>query len=291
MQRTLANVSGGKGRPNRTVTTLQVLLLVVLLALPSYVAWNILTSKSPEQVVQSFFVAKEFPGMGRYLTGEMSERHTDPRNAGGLLPDNAKVTYRLVSEASGVKNFAVRMTYEGESQDLYCYLSRQWGRWKIEAIRALGKTGIVHQLVEQLEHKHDRPEEEEWKYQSGRLIIASDDELKEYFRKNKEKFEEILQIFIRESSVMSVGHTGMIDRQDESAYRDDEAIVSKVRELHLEQVKRKHVGMIDFVIGGMVNDKVGFMYVPNKKDVPEMNPSTYIYIEEVASSWYIYKLT
>ena len=48
---------------------------------------------------------------------------------------------------------------------------------------------------------------------------------------------------------------------------------------------------INFLIGGMVDNSVGYIYVKDKKDLPEMNPSRIIMIREIGNGWYIYKTT
>lgn len=48
---------------------------------------------------------------------------------------------------------------------------------------------------------------------------------------------------------------------------------------------------INFLIGGMVDNYVGYIYVKDKKDLPEMNADRVIMIREIENGWYIYKTT
>ena len=48
---------------------------------------------------------------------------------------------------------------------------------------------------------------------------------------------------------------------------------------------------INFLIGGMLDNSVGYIYVKDKNDLPEMNPSRVIMIREIGNGWYIYKTT
>lgn len=42
---------------------------------------------------------------------------------------------------------------------------------------------------------------------------------------------------------------------------------------------------------GQLDNSVGFIYVKDKKDLPEMNPGRIIMIREITNGWYIYKTT
>ena len=48
---------------------------------------------------------------------------------------------------------------------------------------------------------------------------------------------------------------------------------------------------INFLIGGMLDNSVGYLYVKDKKDLPEMSPELLIMIKEIGNGWYIYKKT
>jgi hypothetical protein len=48
---------------------------------------------------------------------------------------------------------------------------------------------------------------------------------------------------------------------------------------------------INFLIGGMLDNTVGYLYVKDKNDLPEMNSDSVIMIREIGDGWYIYKTT
>jgi hypothetical protein len=52
-----------------------------------------------------------------------------------------------------------------------------------------------------------------------------------------------------------------------------------------------HPGIIEINIGGMLNNSVGFLYVPEGRMPPAMSSGGYIYIEKVMDHWYLYKTT
>jgi hypothetical protein len=48
---------------------------------------------------------------------------------------------------------------------------------------------------------------------------------------------------------------------------------------------------LNFLIGGLLDNTVGFIYVKNKKDLPVMSPDKIIMIREIGNGWFIYKTT
>ena len=48
---------------------------------------------------------------------------------------------------------------------------------------------------------------------------------------------------------------------------------------------------LNFLIGGITDNSVGYLYIKNKKDVPKMNPARFIMIREIGDGWYLYKTT
>lgn len=50
-------------------------------------------------------------------------------------------------------------------------------------------------------------------------------------------------------------------------------------------------GIVDVNIGGILDNSVGYLFVPTGTEVPIMSDDNYIYIEHIVGSWYVYKTT
>jgi hypothetical protein len=48
---------------------------------------------------------------------------------------------------------------------------------------------------------------------------------------------------------------------------------------------------VSFLIGGMIDNSVGYFYCNNPNDVPEMTDNRYIMIRNLGNGWYLYKMT
>ncbi len=62
--------------------------------------------------------------------------------------------------------------------------------------------------------------------------------------------------------------------------------------IYLSSVKKDNKsGVVDVTIGGIMDNLVGYLYIPDGASVPEMSAAHYIYLEHIIDNWYIYKTT
>ncbi|HET6991691.1 MAG TPA: hypothetical protein VFJ43_10225, partial [Bacteroidia bacterium] len=54
---------------------------------------------------------------------------------------------------------------------------------------------------------------------------------------------------------------------------------------------KKYPGCIFYVIGGMVDNTVGYMYQPDPKKLPRITEKHYILIKSLGDGWYLFKTT
>ena len=59
----------------------------------------------------------------------------------------------------------------------------------------------------------------------------------------------------------------------------------------LEVIRNKINEIIDFSIGGMIDNSVGYFYCKDKNKLPEMSDNRYIMIKHLGDGWYLYKTT
>ncbi|PIE46589.1 MAG: hypothetical protein CSA42_07715 [Gammaproteobacteria bacterium] len=102
------------------------------------------------------------------------------------------------------------------------------------------------------------------------LTVKSDAELKAFLLERKNLFERIVELA-----------KNNINESNEIA-----------GSIYLSSVKRDDKsGVVDVIIGGIVDNWVGYLYIPDGASVPEMSAAHYIYLEHIIDNWYIYKTT
>jgi hypothetical protein len=72
--------------------------------------------------------------------------------------------------------------------------------------------------------------------------------------------------------------------------RSGEAL-SAAKKLFISSVAKRASGCVEFIIGGIVDNSVGFMFVPDGLSPPPIDPSNYIYVEPAVDHWYVFKTT
>ena len=257
----------------------------------------------PLTLVKKVFDKDTFPDLENHITKEY-KGHPN----GTDLPKNATTDFLLLgeNEKTAVVNLTI-IDSAGVEFDTYVHLIKEENIWKIEAFRALAMTGIIAQVKDELEKmteaqvdslieksKKDTTafamfkSKEDYQFELGnaRLTLASDDDIIEHFKTNEIEFnrikdsiqKEIEEIKIEEERTQSIG----ANYQNE--YRT--LLISSISTGGYELGN-----CIDFRIGGMIDNAVGYFYVNDKKDVPDMNPSRIIMVREIGNGWYIYKTT
>lgn len=265
----------------------KLLTVLVLLSATLYAA----EEGSPAWIVESFFEAKTFPVKEVYYTGEMLH-YIDKANMGSRIPPEVQTDYRILKQDDQEVVFAVTYSYEGEAQNWYSFIKKVDETWKLEAVRKLALPGLFYKLLDRISKKQDRSVDEEWDYQNMLLQIKSDRELKEFLKDHLETFREVL-VFFDDDSLLQVKGPDDVRTKNETAFTQQKEVGLLVRTLHLNYVGRRRSDMktIEFNVGGIMDNSVGFMFVPDGYRPPKMSSEEFIYVEEVLPNWFIYKTT
>lgn len=244
---------------------------------------------TPAWVVARFYAREPFLERGDYLAGEMAEFRDAP-TPGSALPEGARVTIRPLQVGSDRAVVAVTVSADATS-DAYLFLQRSEGRWQVTAFRALALPPLFYMAMEELRALPARTAEDERMLRNLQLTAASDSALKAYFAQHRPAIEALG----REAAADG----GVTWLRAEPA--DDEGALSlaqmrireRLRALDLEAVGRDEEasGCVLVHIGGMLDNAVGYLYAPQGCRPPEMTPGHFIYVEELAPGWYLYKTT
>lgn len=226
---------------------------------------------TPEALLDAFFSRAGIADKASMYTGDMLERFLDKPTLGQMLREDVKLTWRLLEKKPPRAVYAVEVKREDTILDWYVFLREEQHTWKLEAVRSLALTGPFPVFIERLRNVPKRSPEQERDYQNFLLTIASDQQLKTYLRTHYQQLQEL-------ADIAQAGHV------TEATAR------AKAQSLHLVEISGDNK-IIQIVIGGILENTVGFMRVTPGAPVPPMDPEDYIYIEQVIDNWYVYKTT
>ncbi|CAD7286633.1 hypothetical protein [Campylobacter suis] len=147
--------------------------------------------------------------------------------------------------------------------DLYVYAKSDG----IYAMRSLAMTGMMLDVVK----NYDKVPEDlkaGIDIENYKLVISSDKNLLEFANANVDKFEKIYEL--------------------EKSGKEYEC---ELKNLHFNAIEKDEV--FSLIVGGMVDNVVGFMRVQSDSELPKMHPSKYIMIKQISpkSKWYLFKTT
>jgi len=249
----------------------------------------------PLELVQKVFTNKKFAKKtNKYSTGEY-KGHPNAND----LSSNTSLNFQLLdkSENIAVVNITI-LDSLGKGIDTYAHLEKD-KKWKINAFRALAMTGFMEQAMLEMEKMTEEQidtliqKDETFKSKKDfyreleniKLTLALDDTIIEHFEKNKEKFEDLKN---------ELQNTKF--NKDEQSYRKinlGEQIKMDYKKLLINTISTTYncENCFEFIIGGMIDNTVGYLYVHDRENLPKMNPSRIIMIREIGSGWYLFKTT
>lgn len=238
------------------------LIIFILLPLFSYA--------NGAHLVEKFFAPSGIKDKEAVYAGEMLDFYINRPTLGQTLPADVNKKYRVLASSKEKKVFAVLLSKDGQTQDWYVYLVKQDNAWKISAIRNLALPPLFFKTLQALQSKDDRTKEEEFQYQNMLLTLKSDAALKAYLRNNLKQF----------TTITKLAKTSPIQATEaaQSLYIDFLSYESES-------------GIVDLKMGSVVDNSVGYLFVPDGATVPNMSEDNYIYIEHITGNWYIYKTT
>lgn len=257
----------------------------------------------PLSVAKKMFSRGPFPDSSRYMTGEY---HGHPN--GNEIPADIKRSFKLLVQDKLTAVVNITLTDSSNRQvDAYLYFSKDT-LWKASAFRMLAMTGIIQvtnrelkslgpSQVEDLintppdkngiDHREFKSKEE-YNYLLGNtsLVLAPDDSLIAHFNRHKALFNSI------RDALLAKGIMSVADGTKNMKNIDD--IKAQLRSLFIDSAAPDNTGSnenLNFLIGGVLDNTVGYLYIKDKKNVPRMTPGVFIMIKEIGDGWYLYKTT
>lgn len=257
----------------------------------------------PLDLAKKIFGKDSLPNIDNFITGEYKGRPN-----GQDLQSGSTTKFTLLGQTE--KTAVVAMTIldsMGKGLDTYLHFEKDTV-WKMSAFRALAMTGIIEQVKIELEKmtlqkvddiiakskkkKKDNfamfTSRDDYNFQLGnvKLTLELDDNIAKHFVANQAEFERLKNLALTQLEKENV--------DEERSIKLIENVKADYQKLFISSVSTGGYELgncINFLIGGMVDNSVGYIYVNDKKDLPEMNPSRIIMIREIGNGWYIYKTT
>jgi len=263
-------------------------------------------SPEPLKLAQLIFAKDSFPELSKYSTGEYKGKPN-----GRDLSDSSLRRFELLMKDSNkavVVMTVVSSLDTTKGIDTYLYFQRD-SIWKMSAFRALAMTGILEDMKNMLEKltpqevdeiikksKKDKKEKyygfttrEEYQFELGnvRLTLDLDKNIIQHFKNNRTEFERLKEL--------ALGEAANKKKDDERSVSLLEKYNKDYRKLFISSVSYSDYDLgenvLSFLIGGMLDNTVGYLYVKDKKDLPAISADRIIMIREIGDGWYLYKTT
>ena len=257
----------------------------------------------PLELAKKIFGKDSLSNIDNFISGEYKGRPN-----GQDLQSGSTTTFTLLGQTE--KKAVVSMTIlDSLGKGLDTYLHFEKGTvWKMNAFRALAMTGIIEQVKIELEKMTPQQVDdiiakskkkkkdgfamftsiEDYNFQLGnaRLTLELDNDISKHFVTNQAEFERLKNIALMQLEKKKV--------DKERSVKLVENLKTDYQKLFISSVSTGGYELgncINFLIGGMVDNSVGYLYIKDKKDLPEMNSDRVIMIKEIGNGWYIYKTT
>ena len=278
----------------------RLLLFLALLSLTTCTTHS--QALEPLEVAKHIFGKTKFADLPHYSTGEY-QGHPNGQD----LPPTATTSFLLLGQTPTKAVVAMNVAdAKGIQVDTYLHFQKDTV-WKLSAFRSLAMTGMLAKVSEQLEALTPQQVDQmlksaandkeknytfatraEYEFTRGntKLTIASDEQIIAHFKHNQAEFERI-----KEAGLQELQGKTAANAQDKELAKPLEAAY---RKLYISSVRSggDELGSgLNFLIGGMVDNAVGYLYVKDKKDLPEMSANDIIMLREIGDGWYLYKTT
>ena len=245
-------------------------------------------------VVEMYYARPSFPGLAAHVTGEFAEHYAGAPTMGSRLPPEVVVTSRPLRLEAESATFATSLRDASHALDYYTFLRRQDGVWKISEVRTLALPPLHQALLQELEgmrSRRDLPDSLVFTLENLRLTAASDSALGAHLLAHEPAFRALAERFAAARGLTVLTTEGTpTGSATPAAARELRAALRALRLGGLER-RPKAPGCHFLVVGGMLDNEVGYIHAPQDCTPPTVSPGEYIYVEQVAPGWYLYKTT
>jgi hypothetical protein len=249
------------------------------------------TVGSPEWLVQQYFLTEKPADLRPYLGGEML-KHPDEPSLGSIAPPYVKMTYRPIRVGSEKAVYAVAVHDSTGIRDLYCHMAKSGSVWKIMAILWMATYEVYPGPIALLKAQKSLPDSAKASLSKMQLSIASDSALKRHFAANRELLDSLLSLTRSYGSILLARNRcgdPAFELQYGGLYKQVCPCLNQAQVWALFHGSEECPNATFFELGGLQENVVGFMYVPEGSSPPPLSYDRYFLIESLAPHWYLYK--
>lgn len=243
---------------------------------------------SPVWIVQQFFGRDSFPQAELYLDSSVKATYEETGTTfGTTLAPGVKVKVRSLEADTAHSTVAVQISDSATTFDLYCYVDREPEGWKLSTLRSLAGTRIMWAVVAELDTMATIPDSMRYIYENCKLTISSDSTLKAYLIAHQVEFDGMAEVLNANGVTTRITHKTPPDSANEVTRR----VARTLDELHLASVQADSTGRVEVLVGGVGDNLVCYLYVPDIDLPPTIDRDRVIYAEHITGRWYIFKTT
>lgn len=208
--------------------------------------------------------------------------------------------------------------------DLYFYLRFDASGWKISSMRAMAQAGWLESTVETFKDNAAPTAEMKEILANAELTLSSDKMLTQWFQANRLALDKLAALALVETKPKpkkvtpapkikkrradknpGISYGVVVDQLKKDDLENYESLTieritentkifpksaAALKNLHFTALETKSDGSIEFTIGGMLDNTVGFIYSP-KDAPPQIDGWRYIWVEKIAAGWYLFRTT
>ena len=255
---------------------------------------------SPLELAQEIFSRNPRINIFDHITGKYSGSPN-----GGDIDEKFHLQFLLLMQDEIDAVVAMKIYDKaGNGIDYYLFFRKET-LWKMHAIRSLAIPRWFELMVNELEQMpaeeiksiinsnkkfamFSTMDEYNFLVGNGRLILETDDNIINHFIENREEFERLRDLAIKEFEELF---------PNKKIEKQINLISGKGHEFKRLYISSISVGdiefglSINFLIGGILDNSVGFIYTDDPRNLPRMSPDRVIMIREIGNGWYMYKTT
>ncbi|NIG55143.1 hypothetical protein [Chitinophaga sp. Cy-1792] len=262
----------------------------------------------PLDVAKMIYAHQPSPDIHRHLTGDFATKDT-------LVPGakdfpGATFKWKLLNElhdSLALVNMTVLLP-DGKTTDYYLTM-RKDTVWKLAAINSLAMTGMLQAELEELEQmpqgyldtlidaaQKDKAGNalkmltsmDDYHFLIGniKLVLQPDDSIVQHFLDNKQAFNQL-----KDSALAEMQRKPSDSKSEKPLLKNMEPAYKKLLIESVSTDTEDNGKNIDFTIGGIIDNWVGFLYVKDKKDLPDIYGGNLIMLRDIGDGWYLYKTT
>ncbi len=249
---------------------------------------------TPLQIVERYVSPDGFPNKLKFFCCELYGEWSADSTLGQHLPVRVQRTCEVIFQDTAHAMVAVWLHDTAISMDVYFYLIKKQN-WTIYAARSLVMKQSAKDALKDLDSipEKDRgetytkthPHTYSFEKKNLELWDNSDDVLAAHFNTHKKEFLQMQKRLVKKGFTKS-------DSLIVNAIKD-----KKIKKIANEVLIRgfeydpRYSGCIFYLIGGIGDNTVGYLYQPDPKKIPLITEKHYIIIKPLGDGWYLFKTT